>query len=83
MPNPYLINDMENAVLRIVSLIVKKQNIGIFGDYEVDGASSTALLAKYFQSINQEFNIYIPLSLILLYLKLNFKDFKLVNYFIS
>ena len=34
--------------------------IGIFGDYDVDGASSTALLARYFQSIKQKIQTYIP-----------------------
>ena len=39
---------------------MKNEKIGIFGDYDVDGASSTALLGNYFKKINQPFHIYIP-----------------------
>ena len=38
----------------------KKHKIGIFGDYDVDGASATALLANFFSNINVPFEIYIP-----------------------
>ena len=37
-----------------------KQLLEIFGDYDVDGAASTALLAKYFSSIKQKYRTYIP-----------------------
>ena len=43
----------------LVSHIEKKNVIGIFGDYDVDGATSTALLAKYFKQINQTFELLI------------------------
>ena len=36
------------------------EKIGIFGDYDVDGASSTALLSRYFNSINIKFLTHIP-----------------------
>ena len=60
MPNPYQISDMDTAVTRISESIKKKECLGIFGDYDVDGASSTALLAKYFNEINQNVKTYIP-----------------------
>jgi single-stranded-DNA-specific exonuclease len=60
MPNPFSINDMENAVSRIVKSIDDKEIIAIFGDYDVDGAASTALLGKYFSEIKQNFITYIP-----------------------
>ena len=60
MPNPYQISDMDTAVIRISESIKKKECLGIFGDYDVDGASSTALLAKYFNEINQNVKTYIP-----------------------
>tara|TARA_Y100000590_G_scaffold103595_1_gene117723 strand:- start:2854 stop:4602 length:1749 start_codon:yes stop_codon:yes gene_type:complete len=60
LPNPNLIKDMKTAVKRTYDSIIKKDLIGIFGDYDVDGASSTALLAKYFLSINQKYKVYIP-----------------------
>mgnify|MGYP002045728480 CR=1 FL=1 len=40
--------------------ILKIQKIGIFGDYDVDGATSTALLGNYFSELNLDYEIYIP-----------------------
>ena len=60
LPNPSHLKDMKNAIERTYKCILNSQLIGIFGDYDVDGASSTALLAKYFYSINQKINTYIP-----------------------
>ena len=60
MPNPFQLMDMEAAIERTIKSINNKDLIGIFGDYDVDGASSTALLAKYFQLIKQKIEIYIP-----------------------
>ena len=60
IPNPNTLKDMEKTTIRISKAIKEKENIGIFGDYDVDGASSTALLGKFFKLINQNFEIYIP-----------------------
>jgi len=60
LPNPSVLKDMEKATNRTIAAISNKEKIGIFGDYDVDGASSTALLGKYFSEINHEFIIYIP-----------------------
>ena len=60
LPNPNVLKDMEKTTKRTVQSILNSENIGIFGDYDVDGASSTALLGKYFSEIKQTFNIYIP-----------------------
>ena len=60
MPNPDDISDMNKAVDRMYSAISKKQIVGIFGDYDVDGASSTALLAKYLFEIGQKYKTFIP-----------------------
>ena len=60
IPNPSCLKDMEKTTTRIFKAIKNKENIGIFGDYDVDGASSTALLGNYFKMINQNFEIYIP-----------------------
>ena len=37
-----------------LKLLINKEKIGIFGDYDVDGASSTALLANYFNDIGKK-----------------------------
>ena len=60
LPNPLILKDMDLTVKRSVNAICKKEKIGIFGDYDVDGATSTALLGQYFKKINQDFEIYIP-----------------------
>tara|TARA_Y100000310_G_scaffold101473_1_gene99543 strand:- start:848 stop:2596 length:1749 start_codon:yes stop_codon:yes gene_type:complete len=60
LPNPLHLKDMKSAVERTYKSIIKSELIGIFGDYDVDGASSTALLARYFLSINQKIHTYIP-----------------------
>ena len=60
LPNPLHLKDMKSAVDRVYNSINKRELIGIFGDYDVDGASSTALLTRYFLSINQKVQTYIP-----------------------
>ena len=60
LPNPFHLKDMRTAVNRTYVAISKKHSIGIFGDYDVDGATSTALLSNYFKSIEQKFYTYIP-----------------------
>ena len=51
---------MKNAIERTYRSISENEIIGIFGDYDVDGATSTALLARYFLSIKKKINTYIP-----------------------
>ena len=60
LPNPLRLKDMRTAVERTYKCILNHELIGIFGDYDVDGASSTALLARYFLSINKKIKTYIP-----------------------
>ena len=60
LPNPNLLNDMQKSSLRTVNAIKKKEKIGIFGDYDVDGASATALLGNFFSSIDLSYKVYIP-----------------------
>ena len=60
LPNPFELKDMNKAVERTCKSIKKKETIGIFGDYDVDGASSAALLVKYFLSVSQSIETYVP-----------------------
>ncbi len=60
MPNPFKLKDMSNAVDRTYNALLNDEVIGIFGDYDVDGATSTALLSRYFLSIKRKIQIYIP-----------------------
>ena len=60
LPNPYNLVDMEKSTLRTFNAINFKEKLGIFGDYDVDGATSTALLGNYFSELNLEYETYIP-----------------------
>ena len=60
IPNPNTLKDMEKTTLRILKAINLKEKIGIFGDYDVDGATSTALLGNYFSELKVDYDIYIP-----------------------
>jgi len=60
LPNPYVLKDMDKAIERTEKAILNNEKIGIFGDYDVDGATSTAILGKYFELLNITFEIYIP-----------------------
>jgi single-stranded-DNA-specific exonuclease len=51
---------MEAGVVRIIKAITGNEKIAIFGDYDVDGATSSALLARFFGSIGVNYQIYIP-----------------------
>jgi len=60
LPNPSQLLDMDVAVEKIISVITNQQKITVFGDYDVDGATSSALLKRFFAAIGVEVNIYIP-----------------------
>ena len=60
IPNPNTLRDMEKTTLRLLKAINENQRIGIFGDYDVDGASSTAIIGNYLKIIKKNFEIYIP-----------------------
>ena len=60
LPNPEVLIDMKKTTQRIMKSIEKNEKIGIFGDYDVDGASSAALLGNYFHKLNLSYETYIP-----------------------
>ena len=60
LPNPNDLIDMVKTTSRSVKIIQEKEKIGIFGDYDVDGATSTALLGNYFTELNLDYEVYIP-----------------------
>jgi len=60
LPNPNILKDMEKTTSRTCRAILNNEKIGIFGDYDVDGATSTALLGNYFSELNLDYEIYIP-----------------------
>ncbi len=60
LPDPSSLMDMDVAVERIVAAIERGETIAVFGDYDVDGATSGALLARYFNAIGACYVTYIP-----------------------
>ncbi len=58
--NPMLLPDMEKAVTRIAEAIEKNEKIYIYGDYDVDGITSTVLLYKYLLAHGADVEYYIP-----------------------
>lgn len=60
LPNPASLTDMERAAERIARAIRNREKVAIFGDYDVDGASSSALLKRFFAHYGIEAEIYIP-----------------------
>ncbi len=60
LPSPLLLKDMDLAIDRISQAFINNEKIAIFGDYDVDGATSSAVLYKAFKLFGNEPIIYIP-----------------------
>lgn len=58
--NPKLMLDMDKATERIRSAIANKEKIAVYGDYDVDGITSTALLYEFLHSLGADVQYYIP-----------------------
>lgn len=58
--NPFLMKDMDRAVERIERAIKNNENILVYGDYDVDGTTSVALLSSYLKSYYPNVSTYIP-----------------------
>ena len=60
LPNPKILTDMDKSTRRVTESILKNEKVGIFGDYDVDGATSTAILGNFFSELKINYEIYIP-----------------------
>ena len=60
MPDPFTLTDCEKAVNRLADAIARREKVAIFGDYDVDGAASSALLYRFLRHFGVEAEIYIP-----------------------
>lgn len=60
LPDPFHLKDMEKAVERLAHAVVEGQSIGVFGDYDVDGSTSSALAVRYLTAIGGRCELYIP-----------------------
>lgn len=60
LPNPFTLRDMEKAAKRVAQTIVSNETIGLMGDYDVDGATSTAELKMYLEQCGIQVLTFIP-----------------------
>lgn len=60
LPDPFHLRDMDKAADRITAALEAGETIAVFGDYDVDGATSTALLMRYFRALGMEPLYHIP-----------------------
>lgn len=60
LPDPSTLTDMDKAASRIAGAIMAGERVAVFGDYDVDGATSSALLKRFFQAVGSDIRIYIP-----------------------
>ena len=60
LPDPRHLKDMERAIARLAGALEAGEKIAIFGDYDVDGATSAALLSRFFEAVAEAPTIYIP-----------------------
>jgi len=58
--DPFLIPDMDKAVLRLEAAIAEKEKVIIYGDYDVDGVTSVSVLSLYLQKRGLSVSYYIP-----------------------
>jgi single-stranded-DNA-specific exonuclease len=60
LPDPSHLRDMDAAAARLARAVQDGDTIGIFGDYDVDGATSAALLCRFFAAVGTRTRIYVP-----------------------
>ncbi|MDF2494158.1 single-stranded-DNA-specific exonuclease RecJ [Sphingomonas sp.] len=60
MPDPSIFRDMDTAAERVADAIERSEKIAVFGDYDVDGATSSALLVLLLRQLGVEARVYIP-----------------------
>ncbi|MBR4126543.1 MAG: single-stranded-DNA-specific exonuclease RecJ [Alphaproteobacteria bacterium] len=60
LPDPYILRDMEKAAERIASAVLNGEKIGVFGDYDVDGATSGAVMVQFLTALGADVVSRIP-----------------------
>ncbi len=60
LPDPASLTDMERAAARIAQAVLRRESVAIFGDYDVDGAASSAMLKRFLAHYGVQAEIYIP-----------------------
>jgi single-stranded-DNA-specific exonuclease len=59
-PDPSAFADMDRAAALLIDAIVEGRRCVVFADYDVDGATSAALLVRYFRALGRELSVYVP-----------------------
>ncbi|WP_128563285.1 single-stranded-DNA-specific exonuclease RecJ [Methylobacterium crusticola] len=60
LPDPAVMVDMEAAAERLAAAVARRERVAIFGDYDVDGAASAALLAGALRDLGVPYRLHIP-----------------------
>jgi single-stranded-DNA-specific exonuclease len=60
LSDPFLLPDMEKGVSRVIKAIAEQQKVCIYGDYDADGITSTALMINFFKNLGQSPEVYLP-----------------------
>jgi single-stranded-DNA-specific exonuclease len=60
LPDPYVLKEMEPAVERVAAALERAEPIALFGDYDVDGSASAALLSDFMTAVGAAPRVYIP-----------------------
>ncbi|MDE2030263.1 MAG: single-stranded-DNA-specific exonuclease RecJ [Alphaproteobacteria bacterium] len=60
MPDPSRFKDMDKATARFAEAVTRGESIAVFGDYDVDGATSSALLLRFARALDVELRLYVP-----------------------
>lgn len=60
LPDPSQFNDMDRAAERVAEAVLTRENITVYGDYDVDGATSSALLIRLLRMLGHDARHYIP-----------------------
>ena len=58
--DPFLLPDMEKAVERVIEAINNNEKVAIYGDYDVDGITSSTVLHRFLKDMGLDTDIYIP-----------------------
>jgi single-stranded-DNA-specific exonuclease len=60
LPDPSTLADMDRTAERVAHAVRRGEAIAVFGDYDVDGATSAALLLRYFRALGLDPQLYVP-----------------------
>ena len=60
MSDPHVLTDMQAAAARLTHAVIRGESVAIFGDYDVDGATASALLARYLRHCGLDPIVHIP-----------------------